>query len=76
MTIQVRVNLYSVLRCNRFAEADVVLIEGALVADLLDKLDMPAQDVGIVMVNARSGMFQQKLNSGDRITLIPAIGGG
>lgn len=76
MTIQVRVNLYSILRHGRFAEADVELIEGALVADLLNKLELSLQDVGIVMVNARSGTFQQKLKPGDRITLIPHIGGG
>ena len=76
MTMQVRVNLYSVLCHGRFAEADVELAEGALVADLLDKLELTLQDVGIVMVNARSGTFQQKLKPGDRITLIPHIGGG
>jgi sulfur carrier protein ThiS len=52
------------------------LPEGAAVADLLDKLQIPLQDVGIVVVNARSGTFQQKLQADDRITLIPPIGGG
>lgn len=76
MTMQVKVNLYSVLRHGRFPEADVELTEGALVTDLLNKLELSLQDVGIVMVNARSGTFQQKLKPGDRITLIPHIGGG
>ena len=76
MTMRVLVSLYSALRIDRFAEAEVELPEGATVADLLDKLQIPLQDVGIVMVNARSGTFQQKLQAGDRITLIPPIGGG
>ena len=76
MTIRVRVSLYSALRSDRFAEAGVELPEGAAVADLLDKLQIPLQDVGIVVVNARSGTFQQKLQADDRITLIPPIGGG
>ena len=74
--MRVLVSLYSGLRSDRFAEAEVELSEGAAVADLLDKLQIPLQDVGIVVVNARSGTFQQKLQADDRITLIPPIGGG
>jgi molybdopterin synthase sulfur carrier subunit len=76
VTMHVRVSLYSALRINRFAEAEVELPEEATVNDLLEKLDLPLQDIGIVMVNARSGTFQQRLQPGDRITLIPPIGGG
>ena len=76
MTMRVLVSLYSGLRIDRFAEAEVELPEGAAVTDLMDKLQIPLQDVGIVVVNARSGTFQQKLQADDRITLIPPIGGG
>jgi sulfur-carrier protein len=76
MTMGVMVSLYSSLRIDRFAEAEVELQEGASVTDLMEKLKIPLQDVGIVMVNARSGTFQQRLKAGDRITLIPPIGGG
>ena len=76
MTMRVRVNLYSSLRIDRFAEAEVELHEGASVTDLLEELKIPLQDVGIVMVNARSGTFQQRLKAGDRITFIPPVGGG
>jgi molybdopterin synthase sulfur carrier subunit len=54
----------------------VELPEGAALTDLLDKLRISPQDVGIVVVNARSGTFQQKLQAHDRIALIPPIGGG
>jgi len=76
MTMRVFVNLYSTLRLDRFSDAEVELPGDATVADLLDKLQIPLQDVGVVVVNARSGTFQQKLQADDRITLIPPIGGG
>ncbi|MBN2438868.1 MAG: MoaD/ThiS family protein [Deltaproteobacteria bacterium] len=76
MTIRVRVSLYSGLRINRFSEAEVELPGGATMTDLLDKLQIPMQDVGVAVVNARSGTFQQELQADDRITLIPPIGGG
>lgn len=76
MKMRILVNLYSSLRSNRFAEAGIELPEGATVTDLLDKLRIPLKDVGVVVVNSRSGTFQQKLNADDRITFIPPIGGG
>jgi sulfur-carrier protein len=76
MTMHVLVSLFSSLRIDRFAEAEVELPEGSTVADLLDKLQIPQRDVGIVVVNAHSGTFLQKLHTYDRITLIPPIGGG
>ena len=76
MTMRVLVSLFASLRIDRFAEAEIELPEGATVTDLLDKLHIPLKDVGIVVVNARSGTFQQKLQADDRITLIPPIGGG
>ena len=45
-------------------------------SDVLAKIELPLHDVGIVMVNARCGTFQQNLNSGDRLTLLPYLGGG
>jgi sulfur carrier protein ThiS len=76
MTMRILVSLYSSLRTDRFAESEVELPEGAALTDLLDKLRISPQDVGIVVVNARSGTFQQKLQAHDRIALIPPIGGG
>jgi sulfur-carrier protein len=76
MTIRVQVHLYSTLRVNRFDEAVIELREGATVTDLLDKLSLALGEVGTVMVNAKSGTFQQPLKAGDRVTLLPAIGGG
>ena len=76
MTMRVRVSLYSALRIDRFAEDEVELPEGATVTDLANQLQLALKDIGIVMVNARSGTFQQTLQPGDRITLIPPIGGG
>ena len=76
MSIRVKVSLFSILRMNRFSQAEVELSQGATLTDLLDKLDLAREDIGMVMINARSGRFEQALESGDHVTLIPAIGGG
>ena len=74
--IKVTVHLFSMLRQGRFSVSDIDLEEGATVTDLLDRLDLDTSHVEVVMVNAKSGTFIQRLNEGDRITLIPPIGGG
>ena len=76
MTFTVDVSLYSYLRDNRFSRSDVELTDGSTVTDLLQRLDLTTEDVGVVMVNAKNGTFKQALAQGDRITLIPPIDGG
>lgn len=76
MTTRVLVNLYSAFRIGRFAEGWIELPDNAALTDLLKKLKIPLQDIGVVMVNARNGTYQQKLQANDNITLIPRIDGG
>lgn len=74
--MQVRVALFSYFRDGRFAEGDVALPAGAAVADLLAHLRIVPQEVGVLFVNGRSGTFKDRLDAGDRVTVIPMIGGG
>jgi sulfur carrier protein ThiS len=76
MTFTVDVNLYSYLREDRFSRSDIELEVGSTITDLLHQLQLTTDDVGVVMVNAKSGTFKQVLSQGDRITLIPPIDGG
>lgn len=76
MKICVSVSLFSSLRVDRFDKSQVELPAGSTVTDLMVRLHIPLQDVGIVVVNNRSGTFQQKLQENDKLTLIPPIGGG
>lgn len=76
MTMKVRVILFSILCQGRFDQADVEVPERATVSDVLAEIELPMNDIGVVMVNSACGTFQQKLNGGDRLTLLPHLGGG
>lgn len=76
MAFKVTVKLFSHLRNDRFDESDVELEEGASTADLLSELKLDVSQVGVLMVNGRPGLMNQALAAGDRITIIPNIGGG
>lgn len=72
----VTVELFSYFREGRFKENIVELNPGVAVADLLMHLQIDASDVGILLVNGKAGNVKTLLQSGDRVTFIPIIGGG
>ena len=58
------------------APIEIELDPGATVSDLLSKLGIEQDDVGILVVSGKQGTFGQKLKGNDVVTLIPHIGGG
>ena len=74
--MEVEVTLFETLKHSRPAGGRVSLPEGARVSDLLAALGVALADVGVLMVNREDGRFEQELHDGDRVTVIPPIGGG
>ena len=58
------------------APIQVALDPGATVGDLLSKLGIEQDEVGILIVSGKQATFGQKLKRNDLVTLIPHIGGG
>jgi sulfur carrier protein ThiS len=74
--MDVEVSLFESLKDRRPEGGRVTLPTGAVVSDLLAALGIAVADVGILMVNREDGRFDQELRDGDRVTVIPPIGGG
>jgi molybdopterin converting factor small subunit len=55
---------------------EVKLAQGATVGDLLSKLGIEPDEVGILIVSGKQATFGQKLKDNELVTLIPHIGGG
>jgi len=77
----VEVRLYASLRKyhpNR-GSSEALIIElddKANLANLVDKLKIPKEEIAITMVNGRQEEKSYFLQEGDRIGLFPLIGGG
>ncbi len=54
----------------------VNLPEGATIADLIKKLQIPAEEVKVVFVNGRAHPYDWQLKEGDEVGIFPPIGGG
>lgn len=77
----VYVKLFATLRTYRpglgIGEAFAVQVpEGATVGDLIDKLDLPKDEVKIIFVNALNRETDHVLAEGDELGIFPPIGGG
>lgn len=70
------VKLYATLQQNRKDSYEMDLKPGSTVRDILRELDISEDDVGVIMINSRSGTFDQGLGPDDQVTLIPPIDGG
>ena len=74
MAIQVQVKLFLHMRKNR--NQTVELKDGSTAEDLVDRLGVRLEDVGVLSINDRQAALDQPLKSGDIVSIIPPIGGG
>ena len=75
---RVVVKLYASLRSyvGGAPSIEVEVEPGQTIADVLQRLDVPAEQTRIIFVNNRAGSLSQTLKGGERIGIFPAIGGG
>ncbi len=74
--MDVTVALYETLKTHCPEGGRVRLEAGACVADLLARLGIAEEDVGFLVVNRKDARFNQVLEEGDIVTVIPPMGGG
>jgi len=74
--MQITVKLFANFRKERFITADRELPAGTCIADIINILQIPAGEIGTIMLNNRHAEPGQKLQEGDRLALFPLVGGG
>lgn len=74
--MKVHVQLFSGLQLHRFKEESIILEEAAAVSDLLSKLNINEEEVGMLLINRQSGTFSSILKESDHITMISPMYGG
>ncbi len=74
--MEVEVSLFATFQQGRFLRKRVSLPAKATAVDLVRMLGIAPDDIGILVINRRDAPMNQSLSEGDRVTLIPVIGGG
>lgn len=50
--------------------------EGETLKELVSKLNIPLNEIHLLIINGKQGDFDYQLQDGDRIGLFPPVGGG
>lgn len=74
--MQVNVKLFATLRDGRFREQKTEIADNGRVLDVIEKYNLPIEEVAICMVNGRDADKEQVLHSGDTVSIFPPVGGG
>ena len=72
----VEVRLFAALRKGRFQKRQMEIPKGTSLKDLFKKLKIPAEQVGILLVNGIGATHKQKLRPHDVVSIFPLIAGG
>jgi len=74
--MEVSIRLFAHFREGRFKDETWDLAPGTTVRQVLDRLGISPEDVGVTMINSRHCELDQELAPGDRLAVFPVIGGG
>ena len=72
----VEVKLFATFRQKRFDKKVMDLPATSSVAFVLEQLKIPAELVGILLINGQSCSVETELSEDDVVSIFPAIGGG
>lgn len=75
-TVRITVRLFASFRKGRFIEAEEAYPRGITVNDIATRLEIPAKDIGIIMVDGRHAALDHLLADGARLSFFPLLGGG
>jgi molybdopterin converting factor small subunit len=72
-----KVKLFANFRSGRFDLAEREYPPGTVIADIVDELQIPRAEIGILLVNGRHvGLGYKTLPGDDTISIFPLLGGG
>ncbi len=74
--MELTVKLFATFRDGRFDVARLDRAPGTTIADLVDGLGIPRDEIGIVLVGGRHADLQDGLSPGDIVSIFPLVGGG
>ena len=74
--MHITVKLFATFRVGRFTVATQEHPGGTLIAAVIEGLQIPETQIGMIMVNGRHAEPDQLLHDGDSLALFPLVGGG
>jgi molybdopterin converting factor small subunit len=76
MAVKVTVKLFATFRTGRFEAAEREYPVGTTVAQIVDELRIPREEIGILMVSGRHSDLTREIAAGETVAIFPLVGGG
>lgn len=74
--MNVTIKLFATFRAGRFAVATREYLPGTTVADVMNELNLPTEEIGATLVNYCHVEEDYQLQDGDTLSIFPLVGGG
>ncbi|MFW5707219.1 MAG: MoaD/ThiS family protein [Bacteroidota bacterium] len=74
--MKVKVRLFATLREGRGKEQIIDFGRNVCPQDIFDQLNIPPNEVAILLINGFNGKPDQPLKDGDTVSIFPPVGGG
>lgn len=74
--MKVCVKLFATFRNDRFKEKICEYETGTRVSHVIQELNLPEDQIGAVLINARHVEEDTELQDGDSLSIFPLVGGG
>lgn len=74
--MKITIRLFATFRVGRFKSEEREVPSGTDIVDIVRELEIPDDELGVVMVNGRHSTITQNLKEGDSLSLFPLVGGG
>lgn len=74
--MEVKVRLFATLREGRFKEKMLELGPLPTPQTVIDLLEIPLEEVAILLINGRDGKLETVLAETDVVSIFPPVGGG
>ena len=74
--MKLTVKLFAYFRDNRFVEEEQRYHDNITVGEIVDKLEIGRDEIGITMINSKHCSFDDTPDEGDILAVFPMVGGG
>ena len=74
--MEIIIKLYGVFRIGRYKQETELLPDGCNVQLVVDRLELPSELLGIVLINGIHAGAEDILQDGDILSLLPVLDGG
>ena len=74
--MKITVKLFATFRKDRFAIEERTYPEGTTAGQIVNELQLPLSQLGILLVNSRHVDLDRMLVDGETLAIFPLVGGG